>query len=128
MAKQVSYAIVALPPALPYLKSGRLRAVAVAGNSRATVLPDVPTIGASVAGYGVSTWIGLLAPYGASVQLVRTVNADIQTIMRRPDLVELLGSLGYEAKASTPGDFQNRLRADIERYSRIVFDAGMSPQ
>ena len=128
MTKNVSCVIVALPRALPYVKSGQLRAIAVAGSGRATALPDVPTIGGSVAGYNISTWTGLLAPYGVSVPLVRTLSADVQAVMRRPDLVELLGSLGYEPRSSTPYDFQNRLRADIERYSRIVFEAGIRIQ
>jgi tripartite-type tricarboxylate transporter receptor subunit TctC len=121
----VSYAIVPLPRALPHLKSGQLRAIAVAGNNRATALPDVPTVAASVAGYGISTWIGMLAPYGVSVPLVRRLNSDVQSVMRRPDVVELLDSLGYEPKSSTPHEFQNWIRADIERYTRIVFDAGI---
>jgi tripartite-type tricarboxylate transporter receptor subunit TctC len=127
-AKHVACAIVALPRALPYLKSGRLRAIAVAGSHRATAVPDVPTIAGNVAGYNISTWIGLLAPYGVSVTTVRKLNADLQLVMRRPELVELLDGLGYEATSSTPHDFQNQLRADIERYSRIVFDAGIRMQ
>lgn len=126
--KHVSYAIVALPRALPHVKSGQVRAIAVAGNGRASALPEVPTVSASVAGYTVSTWTGLLAPYGLSVPAVRKLNSDVQTVMRRPDMVELLGNLGYEPTSSTPDEFQNRLRADIERYSRIVFDAGMRLQ
>jgi tripartite-type tricarboxylate transporter receptor subunit TctC len=125
-ATRLPYAIVALAPALPHIKSGKVRAIAVAGSNRATALPNVPTIGASVAGYGVSTWIGLLVPYGASVKLVRKLNTDLQTVMHRPEVVERLGSLGYEPRGSTVGDFENRLRADIERYSRIVFDAGIA--
>lgn len=123
--KQVSCAIVPLPRVLPHVKRGQVRALAVAGGDRATVLPDVPTIGASVAGYDVSTWTGLLAPYGVSVPLVRKLNSDVQAVLRRADMIELLVSLGYEPTSSTPDAFQNRLRADIERYSRIVFDAGI---
>jgi tripartite-type tricarboxylate transporter receptor subunit TctC len=128
MSREVSCAIVALPRALPYLKNGQLRALAVAGSDRASAIPDVPTIGASVAGYSVSTWTGLLAPYGVSVTLLRKLSSDVQTVMRRPDVVELLGSLGFEPRSSTPHDFQNRIRADIERYSRVVFDAGIRLQ
>ena len=126
MANRLAYAIVPLPTTLPLVKSGRVRAIAVAGSNRATALPEVPTIGASIAGYGVSTWIGLLAPHGVSVKLVRKLNADMQAVMRRPDVIEMLGSLGYEPRGSSVGDFDNRLRADIERYSRVVFDAGIA--
>jgi tripartite-type tricarboxylate transporter receptor subunit TctC len=125
MVKRVSCAILPLPRALPHVKSGQVRAIAVAGSGRASALPDVPTVGASVAGYGVSTWIGLLAPYGVSVPAVRQLSSDVQTVLRRPDMIELLVSLGYEPTLSTPDALQNRLRADIERYSRIVFDAGI---
>lgn len=124
-AKHLAYAIVPVPRALPYLRKRQIRAVAVAGTNRATALPDVPTIGATVAGYGISTWTGLLAPYGASVSLVRKINTDVQSVIRSEKLAAVLASLGYEVAGSSPGDFQNRLRADIERYSRIVFDSGM---
>lgn len=124
-AESLAYAIVPVPRALPYLKKSQIRAVAVAGTNRSTALPDVPTIGATVSGYGISTWTGVLAPYGASVSLVRRINADVQSVIRNEKLAAVLASLGYEAAGSTPGDFQNRLRADIERYSRIAFDSGM---
>jgi tripartite-type tricarboxylate transporter receptor subunit TctC len=128
VTQHVSCAIVALPRALPYLQSGRLRAIAVAGSGRSTAVPDVPTVGGSVAGYSLSTWIGLLAPYGMSVPLVRKLSSDTQAVMGRPDLAELLGGLGYEPRPGTPNDLQNRIRADIERYSRIVLDAGIRVQ
>jgi len=72
--------------------------------------------------------VGILAPYGATVTLVRELNRDIATVVNRPGFKEQLASLGYEAASSTPGEFQMRLASDVERYSRIVFEAGLAPQ
>ena len=90
------------------------------------MLPQVPTIGESVPGYEVESWIGVLAPYGVSVQLVRRMNADLIAVINKPDFREQLLSLGYEPTTSTPGEFQSRLASDIERYSRITAAVGIA--
>lgn len=125
ISQHVSCALVPLSAVMPYVKSGRVRVIGLTGARRAAVLPNVPTIGETLPGYEVDSWIGILAPYGASVQLVRRINADLSGIINRREIRERLTSLGYEPVASTPGEFQERLAADIERYSRIVFDVGI---
>ena len=125
IANHVSCVMIALPAAMPYVKSGRLRVLALADARRAPMLPNVPTLGESVPGYEVESWYGVLAPYGVSVPLVRRMNADLNTVLNKPDFREQLLSLGYEATASTPGDFQSRLASDIERYSRITVAVGI---
>jgi tripartite-type tricarboxylate transporter receptor subunit TctC len=125
LAGHVSCAMVALPSAMPYVQAGRLRVLGVAGSQRAQALPEVPAIGETVQGYEVNNWTGILAPYGATVALVRKINADLNTVISRANFKAQLASLGYDADASTPGEFQNLLAADIERYARIVAAAGL---
>ena len=70
--------------------------------------------------------MGVLAPYGVTVQLVRRINADLTAILNKPDFKAQLQSLGYEAAPSTPGEFQSRLASDIERYSRLTAAVGIA--
>jgi tripartite-type tricarboxylate transporter receptor subunit TctC len=128
IANHITYAMIGLPSAMRHVTAGRLRVLAVAGSARAEALPEVPTIGESVPGYEVNNWIGILAPYGATVTLVREINAHLVRVINKPDIKELLSGLGYEPLSSTPGEFHYRLAADIERYSRIVAAAGISLQ
>jgi tripartite-type tricarboxylate transporter receptor subunit TctC len=125
IANHVSCAIIALPAAMPQVQAGKLRVLGVTGNHRAAALPNVPTIAESMPGYEVDNWVGILAPYGAKATLVRKINADLNAVINNPDFKALLASLGYEAAGSTPGEFQGRLAADIERYSRVVAAAGI---
>ncbi|MGZ5172166.1 MAG: tripartite tricarboxylate transporter substrate-binding protein, partial [Burkholderiales bacterium] len=113
---------------MPYVNTGRLRVLAVTNKKRAEALPEVPTIGESLPGYEVNNWVGIFAPYGATVTLVRTINANVAAVVDKPAFKELLSTLGYEAASSTPGELQMRLTADIERYSRIVFAARLTMQ
>jgi tripartite-type tricarboxylate transporter receptor subunit TctC len=128
MASHVSCAMLPLSSVMPYVNAGRLRVLAVTNKKRAAALPEVPTIGESFPGYEVNNWVGIFAPYGATVTLVRTINSNVAAVVEKPAFKELLSSLGYEAAGSTPGELQMRLTADIERYSRIVFSARLTTQ
>jgi tripartite-type tricarboxylate transporter receptor subunit TctC len=128
MGNHVSCAMLPLSSVMPYVSAGRLRVLAVTNKTRAEALPEVPTVGESIPGYEVNNWVGILAPYGATVTLVRNINANVAAVVNKPAFKELLSTLGYEAVSSTPGELQMRLTGDIERYSRIVFAARLTPQ
>jgi tripartite-type tricarboxylate transporter receptor subunit TctC len=117
-----------LATVIPEQRAGRLKILAVTGSRRAEVLPDVPALSEQFAGYDVRVWVGVLAPYGASVSLVRKINSDLTAIVRTAGVADMLTALGYDVVGSTPGEFQTRLAADIERYSRIVTAAGLGGQ
>ena len=128
VANRVSCAMIPLPSAMPYVKARQVRVLALTGSQRAEALPDVPTIGETVAGYEVNNWIGILAPYGANVRLVRRINADLNSIILTPRFQEMLINLGYAPLSSTPGEFRTMLASDIERYSRVILAAGIALQ
>ena len=128
LANRVSCAMISLPLAMPYVKAGQVRVVGVTGSHRTQALPDVPTIGETVSGYEVNNWIGILAPYGVNVGLVRRINADLNSVTGRPRFQEMLTNLGYAPLSGTPGDFRTMLAADIERYSRMILAAGIALQ
>jgi tripartite-type tricarboxylate transporter receptor subunit TctC len=119
------FAIVGLPSALPQVASGKLKVLAVTTANRAAVLPDVPTVGETIPGFEAYNWIGVLAPYGISVKLVRRINRDIASILDNAEFRTVLANHGYDPIGSTPGDFQRRLVRDIERYTRDFSAAGV---
>jgi tripartite-type tricarboxylate transporter receptor subunit TctC len=123
---ELSVAFLGLPTAMPHVRSGHLRLLGVTGSRRAEAVADVPAIAETFPGFVVDNWIGIVAPYGVSVQLVRSINGSVTAIARRPEFRMQLSSLGYEAVGSTPGQFQSRISVDIERYSRIVAAAGIT--
>ncbi|GAA4341276.1 tripartite tricarboxylate transporter substrate binding protein [Pigmentiphaga soli] len=106
--------------ALPYVKQGRLRAIAVANPQRSSALPDVPTIGETVPGYAASAWYGLFAPAGTPQPVIARLNAAITRILRTPDLRERLIALGAEPAASTPEEFGRFVQAESDKWSKVL--------
>jgi tripartite-type tricarboxylate transporter receptor subunit TctC len=121
-----SFAIIGVPAVISHVRAGKLKALAVTDGRRADALPDVPTVGETLPGFEVNNWIGILAPYGISVPLVRRIHADIVAVVRTQEFHDLLASQGDYARGSTPGEFKSRLTTDIERFTRHVSAAGVS--
>ena len=115
---------VGLPSILPHVKSGKARIIGVNTSERTPLLPDVPAIGETVPGFDVPISIGILAPIGTPAEIVRRLNAEIKAVLDAPDIAERLQALGIDKIASTPEQFAEAIRADIERYARIVRDSG----
>jgi tripartite-type tricarboxylate transporter receptor subunit TctC len=110
--------------AMAAVKGGRLKAIAVSGP-RLPALPDVPGIGESVAGYEFTNWWGILAPAGAPADAVKRINDELTAIAAMPDVVEKLRDLGLAARSSTTAQFAELVRAETEKVTRIVKDAGI---
>ena len=111
----------AVPTMAENIKSGQVRALGVSGTKRSAVLPDVPTIAeAGVPGYESTIWLGLMAPIGTPKPIVDKLNADIATIMRRPDVVQAWAAQGAEPTFMTPQEFQAFLRQDIDKWAKVV--------
>lgn len=111
---------------LELIKSGQLRAIAVTGKSRFFALPDIPTIGETVAGYETSSWLGLAAPPNLPSDLVARLNKEIASILDDPAVVERFRSLGNIPAASSPDAFRDRVRSDVAKWTRVASDAGMA--
>ena len=107
------------PPALPHLKDGKLRALAVTSKARVPTLPDVPTM--AEAGYpdieGVS-WFAVAVPAGTPKEIIALLNREIVKIMALPDIKEHLATLGFDSIASSPEEFGERIRADFEKWGQ----------
>ena len=112
-----------------YVKAGKLRALAVSGTDRSSMLPDLPTVAeAGVPGYEVVSWYGWLAPAGTPAAVIGKLNAAIVKIVNMPDVNNRLLADGAEPVASSSERFADRLAAEIARWRTLVRDTGMSPK
>jgi len=125
-AGQVQLAIFGIPPVLPHVKRGALRALAVTGKRRSAELPDVPTVDeAGVPGYEVNPWYGLLAPAGTPAPIVARLSAEVTKIVRAPEMRDKLAAQGAEAAGGTPEEFAAVIRADTVLWTRVIREAGI---
>lgn len=114
-----------LPSALPQIKAGRLRALAVTSAQRAPALPDLPTIAESgLPGYEASSWFGLLAPAGTPADVVAKVNGEVARWLATPEAKEKLLSQGANAAGGTPEDFVRHIAAETAKWQKVVKESG----
>jgi tripartite-type tricarboxylate transporter receptor subunit TctC len=125
MGGQVQIMFDNLPSALPQIKAGKLRAIAVTSLKRAPVLPDVPTISESgLPGFEASSWFGVLAPAGTPAPIVARINAEVNKWLQSTDARERLLSQGAEAAGGSPEQFANHIRAESEKWAKVVKASG----
>jgi tripartite-type tricarboxylate transporter receptor subunit TctC len=116
----------ALGPAMSFVKSGRVRALAVTSHERSPSLPDVPTLAESgLPGFDLVTWIGFVAPAGVDKGIVTKLNREMVRILHLPDTKEKLNAIGMEVIASTPEQFGQTIRDDAVKFGRIIKSAGI---
>jgi tripartite-type tricarboxylate transporter receptor subunit TctC len=122
---QLPIVFASLPSALPHIKAGKLRALAVSGEKRSPALPEVPAIAESVPGYNGTLWIGLFAPAGVPQDVLAKLQEATRQAMAAPDLREKLEQQGVEIAAPTsPEQFAKLLQDDIAKWARIVKASG----
>jgi tripartite-type tricarboxylate transporter receptor subunit TctC len=110
-----------LPAAFPFVKAGRLRALAVASPARSPLLPDVPTMEeAGVDGVDTAVWYGILAPAGTPQHAVDALAKAIRDASRSPEYRKTLLSMGATPFATSPDEFATLLRAEVAKWSRVV--------
>jgi tripartite-type tricarboxylate transporter receptor subunit TctC len=125
----VQYMIDSLPAALPNIRAGRTRAIATTDLKRAPAVPDVPTIDESgLPGYELITWWGIAAPPATPKTVVSRLNKEIIQTMALPDVKELLASQGAEPRTSSPQEFADYIRTQIDFYGKIAAGAGIKPE
>ena len=124
VAGQVLMRFSSIPPSLPHVRSGRLRALAVTGLKRFSLLPDIPAIAETLPGYDVVSWYAVLAPAGTPAAIVRKLNVEIVAALHASDVKALLETDGSEPVGTTPERLGEVLRADIARWGPIVRETG----
>jgi tripartite-type tricarboxylate transporter receptor subunit TctC len=110
---------------LGHIRSGRLRALAVTGKTRAPQLPDVPTMSeAGVPGYEAYVWMGLLAPKGTPPALIDRLQRDVVAVLGNADVRNYMMNASIEIVGSTPAEFGRFFRAEKELWAKIVRETG----
>ena len=116
---QASLATVAT--VLTHVQSGRLRAIGVSSVKRSGLLPEVATIAESgVPGYEMSPWIGVFVPAATPREIIARLNAEINKALKSPDVSQLLAGLALDAWSSTPEEFDTRIKADYDKYAKLI--------
>lgn len=111
---------------LPQIAEGRVRALAVSGPTRLAAAPDIPTVAeAGLPGYDVTGWLGIVAPRGVPVPIVARLNAELNRIIREPEMVARMESQGAEVVAGTPEEFGTYIRGEIARWAQVTREAGI---
>jgi len=114
------------PTALPQIRGGKVRALAVASPKRSALMPDLPTIAESgVAGYEAYSWAAFVAPAGTPKDVVAKLNADIVRALGAPDVKQRLLDAGAEAMPTSPEQFGRLLKAEMAKWSKVVKDANI---
>ena len=125
LAGQVQLMFDNLPPSLPQIKAGKLRALAVTSATRAPALPDVPTLAESgLPGFEASSWFGILAPAGTPAPIVAKLNAEVANWLATPEAKEKLLKQGANPAGGTPQDFAKHIAAETAKWAKVVKDSG----
>lgn len=125
-AGQVQIAFLNAASALPFVKSGKLRALAVTGAQRARQAPELPTmIESGLRGFEIYSWFGVLARAGTPAPIIDRLHGEIGTVLNMKDVRERFDALGLDVVPSTPQAFRAFINSEIKKHARIVKDAGV---
>ena len=126
---QVQVMVSTFASAIPFVKSGRLRALGVTSAQRSPAAPDVPTlIEVGVPGYDYSTWYGVFAPAGTPRAITDKLNRTLRQTLALEDMKHKFEAQGVDPLASTPAEFGSYLKSETEKWSKVVRAAGIPPQ
>lgn len=129
IAGHIELASLGLPPALPMVQAGRLRAIAVTGARRSAQLPNVPTVVESgIPGYNVTSWYGFFAPARTPTNIIARLNTEIVAVLKLPEVSRKLVALGADVAPTSAEEFSRIVRDEIQKWARVVKASGASAQ
>ena len=124
---QTQFIVGSMLPTLPHTKSGRLVGLAVTTAERWPATPGYPTVAETFPGYDVELWFGMWAPKGTPAAVVGRLNTAANKALRDPDVEKSLAAAGFRITGGTPQRFAERIRKDLERWNKVVAQAGVRP-
>lgn len=124
IAGQVQVSVQSLPSSIAHIRAGKIKVLGVVNPKRVPALPDAPTIGETVKGFGATPWYGLFAPVGTPKAVVQQLNAEINKALESKDVQEKLAGAGTEPYQGSPEQLATVVREDLPRWARIVKEAG----
>jgi tripartite-type tricarboxylate transporter receptor subunit TctC len=126
---QVTFLFVDLSVSRPHIQSGRAKLIAVATLKRSPLAPEIPSMDElGYKGFDIPAWFGLFAPAGTPKEVITRMNAEMVKIMARPDVRQTLSSMGIDAFTSTPEELGDYVKSEIQKWARLVKDAGIQPE
>ncbi|MPZ45915.1 MAG: tripartite tricarboxylate transporter substrate binding protein [Betaproteobacteria bacterium] len=127
LAGETQASIATLPNALPHVTAGRIRALGVTTAKRVASTPNIPTIAESgLPGYEMNPWISLFGPAGLKRELVAELNTTVNKILREPDIAKSMVNQGLEAWSGTPEQLAARMRADLDKFAKLIKAIGVT--
>jgi tripartite-type tricarboxylate transporter receptor subunit TctC len=124
----IKVAFLSLSTAVPHLGSGKIRILAVVEKTRYAAMPDVPTIGETVPGHEMSSWIGIFAPAATPAPLVARLNAAIAKVLTTPEVKDKLAGLGLAAATSTPDELADIVKSGLASRGELIKAANIQPE
>jgi tripartite-type tricarboxylate transporter receptor subunit TctC len=129
LAGETSIFFAGMPPAMPFIRSGRLKALAVTSSKRSAAAPEIPTVSeAGLAGFEADNWHALYAPKGTPAAVVAKLNSELQRVLAAADVREQMLNQGAEVWASSPQEAREYLQAEIAKWARVVATAGVKAE
>ena len=129
MSGEVSMLFATISTAIGQVKAGQLKGLAVTGQQRSSVAPDVPTMSeAGVKDFEMEIWIGALAPKGTPSEITEKLSRSIASVIADPDILSRLKSEGYEPVASTPGEMEKQIKTEAALWKKVIISAGLHAQ
>lgn len=128
MGGRVDMTILGVGSVTPFIKAGKVRLLAVTSPARQALWPDTPAIAEAVPGYDSRGWFGFLAPANTPKRIVDLLNSEINRAMMLPDVKEKIEAIGMTVVAETPEDFARTLKADYEKYGKLIKAINFQPQ
>jgi tripartite-type tricarboxylate transporter receptor subunit TctC len=129
IAGQVQVVFSDMPPALPHVKSGKLRGLAVTGARQTPLAPGLPTVAeAGLPGFLLENWWGVLVPKGTPAPIVAKMNAEIRRALEQPDVKERYSSVGIEPVSSTPQQLAALIASESAKYAKLIKEAGIKAE
>ena len=121
---QVPVSLQSVPSALPFLQSGKIKVLGVVNEKRLASMPNAPTIGETLPGFGSTPWYGLLAPAGTPKDIIVKLQAGLEKALASKEVVDKLAAQGCEVLTGNPVQFAALIKADLPRWNKIVKDSG----
>jgi tripartite-type tricarboxylate transporter receptor subunit TctC len=128
LAGQVSLTCDSQLQSLPYIKAGRLRALAVLGGKRSPLLPDIATVGETVPGYELTNWFGMTAPSATPPDLINKLHADIARVLQQADFREKIAGMGADVVGSSPAEFGAFMKSESAKWGKVIREANIKAE
>ena len=128
---QVQVYFATIPAAMPFIKSGKVRAIAVTSDQRSSALQDLPTIaesGSGLSSYSASTWYGMYAPRGTPPEIIDLIHKSLMEVLKNPNVKEQMLQRGFEVAGNTPSQFASFINSEIAKWAKIVKLAGIEAE